>query len=546
MAYITRSGSQFMYMGKRYRGIWMNSYNLMIDLVSKETIKNLFFAAKQLGILGCRLWTLDALYLRYLDYPLGTNLDTDGSFENGNSGFTVGADWSRVNAHSQSGSWAMKMTSGSGYSALSKPYTVSTNTNYVVTFWYDVTNNSGLPPVIFVGTSAGDNTIKDGGYLYGTNGYVRKQVLFNSGANSTIYLTFQNFSGNNVAYIDNINIAIQTTPTLLFNETYGKQLDMIMDEARKVGIKLWFVFADNPTYHSKDTYVSWANTIYSAGLSTSYPYTGFWTSSYCNQMYDDFVYGLANRVNTINGLVYKDDDTWNFSDLGNELRYDVFDSEGGTQNSVNSRNVDKVKTWIVDRTAYLKSIAPNVLLFYGDSGHSWQWVNGDTVSNGSGYGVDYNIFSTLQNLDATDFHMYPTQGGDGSQLQKYGQRLGYPNAINGEGFRAQIRNYVASAKANNKPCVCGEIGFPKEVICDNTYFPLYPRHKAIDEIAKEFFTAGGDIFTLWNATYNSGLSYSVVLSGWDGLTTNENYRDYLLQDVIRDANSSLLNTRKKI
>ncbi len=124
--------------------------------------------------------------------------------------------------------------------------------------------------------------------------------------------------------------------TLNWDEPTFIQLDMVSDEAMKVGLKLWLSVADNPTYNTKLTYINWANAVYGTSLSTAYPYTAFFDDPGCRTLYKQFIFQLLNRKNTINGRVYKNDDTFNFLELINEGRYDLFTSEGGTQNTVNA------------------------------------------------------------------------------------------------------------------------------------------------------------------------------------------------------------------
>lgn len=209
------------------------------------------------------------------------------------------------------------------------------------------------------------------------------------------------------------NLFYETGGAMVLREATAVQLDMILDEARQRGIKLVLSLADNTSnYNTKSTYVTWANNVRSAGLSTSYPYVGFFDSNDCRQIYKDNFLALANRVNTINGRIYKNDDTIAWWELGNELRYDVFDAEGGTQNTSGSTNIAKVMNWADDVAGYMKSVDTNHLIAFSSVAHTYQWVQGDSVSNGSGYGCDYNLFTILSNVDILDFHCYPTQGGE--------------------------------------------------------------------------------------------------------------------------------------
>jgi len=556
--------------GNRFRFIGLNKYPLLVQTMAQADVQAFFDGCKNRSVSVVRTWCFDAGNppsdsagnFRYLDYPLGTNLITNPSVETNLAGFTAqdgtalnSSVFTRSNETAEDGSWSVKQVSSWGtYDALTYAVTVTASTNYVWTFWHKIQaiagDGSHFPPVFGVGdaTNASWNGVKDGGISSDDGGvWHRTQLLFNSGSNTQVHLNIMNFGGENLCYFDNFNLCVQGTPTLATREASFVQLDMVLDEARQRGIKLILSLADNPTYGTKQTYCHWADAIYGTSLEAAgYPYVGFFDNVNCRTLYKNFFALLANRVNTINGRVYKNDDTIFSWELGNELRYDVFTSEGGTQNTAASTDIAAVKDWILDAGASIKSVDPNHLLGYGDMGHTWQWVNGDVVSNGSGYGVDYNIFSAISYLDYLDFHLYPTQG-DNVHLQEYGQRLGYPNAVTGDGFRAQLRDYVASAKSNGKPALCGELGMIRENIADTTYFPLYPRSEAFRNIYVTFFDeADGDGMVLWHGEITDGGTYTINLTGWDGTTTNLNYNDIPLVNHINERNGMLNGKRIRV
>lgn len=544
--------------GKRFRFVGFNYYHAVIESTSQASLQTLFTKARRKGVTVVRTWCFDAGdppsdsagNFRFLDYSLGTNLITNNSFESNTTGWTLGTGYSRVSEDAHAGSYAIKSVQSSGYEQLiSDSITVTENTDYVYTFWRKVSVTSGLAPVTFIKGVQTNTTIKDAGYSSATSGaWVRKQVLFNSGANTQVQVRHVNWNGAGTAYYDDFNLCVQTTPQLAWREATFQQLDMVLDEARKQGVRLILSLSDNPTYDTKKTYVGWANTIEGAGLSTSFPYTGFFTSTYCKAYYKQFVDTLTSRVNTVNGRTYKDDDTIFAWELGNELRLDRDDPSGiNSEASANLALLSGEDGWIDEMSTYVKSVDTNHLVAFGDCAHTWQWVSGDTVSNGSYYGVDYDKISQLPNVDYLDFHIYPTQGGDGTQLQKFGQRLGYPNAITGEGYRRQIQDYIKVGKANGKPVVCGEIGWVKEVVASNTYTPMYPRHNAFKRFFQYFFGAGGDGVLIWSASTNpTAGSYSVVLDGVAEEIANENTDDRPLMSLVAQWNSLGRGERRRV
>lgn len=548
MAYLQRSGSEFRLNGSKYRFIGFNYYPAIISYTAQSTIQQLFDAAVAKGSNIFRTWCFDAGEppsdsggnFRYLEYPEGTNLVTNDSFETNTTGWTLGTGYSRSTDTAHDGTYAIKSVQTSGYNELiSDAIATTQDTDYVYTFWRNVDVNSGAAPVTFIKGVDTGTTIKDGGFSSDTSGaWIKKQILFNSGANDSIQIRHVNWNGNNTAYYDNVNLSLQSTPELTQREETFEQLDMVLDEARQRNVKLILSLADNPTYDTKLTYVQWANAINDAGLSTSFPYIGFFTSEYCKDMYKAFIAMLATRVNSINGRLYSEDDSIASIELGNELRLDRNDPNG--INSLDSDNLALLSNedgWIDEMSTYAKTQFPNHLIGFSSMAHTWQWVDGDTVSNGTYYGVDYNIISALPNIDYLDFHCYPTQAGDGTPLMKFGQRLGFPNAVTGAGFRAQLQDYIKVGHANNKPVICGEIGFPREVQASTTHYPLYPRHTAFKNIFKDFFDAGGDGMLLWSATVTGGGSYSVGLADSGGEETNDNTNDTKLMSLVAQRNA---------
>ncbi len=391
MSYVTRSGSQFMLDGKRFRFVGVNYYPLIIGMTSIANLAALFDACAAKGITVMRTWAFDAGKppsdsdgnFRFLDYPLGTNLLSNGSFETDLSGWVSSADFTRSSQDAKVGTYSVKQVSAGGYNSFhTSAIAVTAGTNYVLTLWYKVVSRSGFGTLLEVKTGDLATQIKDCGLLEDTSGtWVRKQIAFNSGANTSIAINLNNFGGSVTAFFDNINLSLQQAPTLTPHEPTFVQLDRALDEANKRGIKLILCLADNTTnYDTKSTYITWANTIYGAALSTSFPQVAFYTDAYCKQLYQDFVALLADRVNTINGRSYKTDDTIFAWELGNEMRVDQNDTSG--QNTASGSNLDilsKPGGWADTMSTYIKSIDPNHLVAFSSCTHTWPYTNvGDT------------------------------------------------------------------------------------------------------------------------------------------------------------------------
>lgn len=329
--------------------------------------------------------------------------------------------------------------------------------------------------------------------------------------------------------------SIQTVlgvPTLVWNQSVLDQLDMVLGILDAHGIKLVCSFADNTYYNTKPTVCGWSDTLYGTSLvAPGYPYVGFFNNTNCRNMYKQFLAMLAAR--------YKDDDRIAYWELGNELRIDQFTSENGTQNTAASENLALMIDWSETMATYLKSLDTNHMVNFGAMSHTWQWTNGDSVSNGSGYGVDYRVQATSTVLDMVDYHCYPNQSG--TELKKFGQRLGYPNTITGAGFKAQTHDYVRVAHANNKPIVCGEVGFDKDITGSVLYYPLHPRHNAFREYFHDFFDVGGNLLFIWHAArgLTSGGSYDVAIGATGSPNVNDNSNDTKTMSLVAQWNAKL-------
>lgn len=532
--FITRQNANFMLDGRPVKFIGANQYNLLN--MPKSDIIGLLAKAKLDNLSVFRFWALIPDFL-FLDYPLGPNLITEPSFEGGAAGWVLGNDCVRTNANSHDGQWSVKQTASYGtYDRLTRVVTVTPNTNYVWTFWHNITalagDGSHFPPVSWVGDDTGDHSVVDGGIIGATGKWTRRQVRFNSGNRTWVRLNLINYGGQNITYYDDFNLCVEQTPVLSPNEDAFVKLDNLYDAAEYTGIYLLPSFADNPTFNTKATFVSWANTLYNAGLSTAWPYVGFFTSPYCRKIYKDFYTMLAGRRNTVNGKYYVDNPQTLMVEIGNELRIDLFTSENGTQNTVNSENCALMRNYVSEISSHMKSVDPNHLVSFGDMSHMWRWVQGDTVANGSGYGVDGNMLSSIPTIDCFDFHMYPTQA-DPTRLQKYGQHLGSPDAVTVTGWLRQIKQgYIATGKNNGKPVVCSEYGMTKEYFPQVQGYPFSPRARHYEQLLRDFFEAGGDMFLFWS--YSSGnAGYEICADGTDGNTTNINFNDNSLLDSIR-------------
>lgn len=120
MSFVTRSGSQFIRNGKRFRFVGGNYYPLFWS--SQATVQSVFDACVAKRIPVVRAWCFDSGKpptdsggnFRFLDYPLGDNLITNGEFETDTSAWTLHAEFTRSNEQAKTGSYGIKQVSAGG------------------------------------------------------------------------------------------------------------------------------------------------------------------------------------------------------------------------------------------------------------------------------------------------------------------------------------------------------------------------------------------------------------------------------------------------
>jgi hypothetical protein len=562
--FVTAKDGAFWLKGQEYKYVGGNYYPLFWS--SQEDANTVLESARKKGITKLRAWFFDSGKppadtsgnFRYLFYPIGTNLLTNGDFETDTTGWTLQSNFARSAADFKTGTHSLLHSESSGYAIASTTVTVLANTDYVLTFWYKMNQIFNLPPRVVVGTAAGDNSIADGGFQEDTAGeWKQKQVRFNSGPlHTSITISFQNWNGHSEGYYDNINLCLQQTPSLVARESTWANADWILNRARELGIKITLVFADNNAeadggYDTKKYYVKWANIINpSTPLTDAFPYSGFFDSNYCISIFKDMMTMAATRKNTVNGIYWRDDPTIFSIEDGNELRYDDFGPENGTQNQPSSESIAKTFAWFENIGAHVRTQFPNHLHTFGDVAHTSDWVEGDTVSNGSGYGSDYRKWAASPYQDYNGYHVYPSKGG--TQLLKYGQRLGYPDAISGDGFRAQLQDFIDVPHSYGKPAILEETGIDGDVVGSNTYYTLFNRYEFAKALFVDWFdTGGGNGIDLWHlsVTPPSG-SYDIALDSTGGEAITDNSDDTNLVNLIKQYNDkfqyNILSSQREI
>ena len=141
--------------------------------------------------------------------------------------------------------------------------------------------------------------------------------------------------------------AAQVSPGV-WNEEVLEGMDFVLDQARRRGLKIIWALADNwYPVGGVMQYVEWS--------ATASRHQDFFTDESAMAIFESTFETLANRVNTINGVAYKDDATifaWN---LANEARCQGCDAE-------------VMQSWIERVCAKFKTADPNHLVGIGYEG----------------------------------------------------------------------------------------------------------------------------------------------------------------------------------
>ncbi len=125
----------------------------------------------------------------------------------------------------------------------------------------------------------------------------------------------------------------------------------------------------------------------------------FYSDPTIRQWYKDLASVLVNRINSINGVRYRDDPTLFAWELANEAR-----SSSGAASSLN--------TWTGEMSAYIKSIDPNHMVTTGTEGfYGPAYANRNTDSWMSSNGQDFITNHQHATIDFATCHIWPQNWG---------------------------------------------------------------------------------------------------------------------------------------
>lgn len=156
--------------------------------------------------------------------PRTFNLVKNPSFEVDTTTWTLESEFSRVTTDAYKGTASVKQISSSGFQNFYESdsgISVVPNTNYVASFYYKLTINSGAGTVFQVnGTTAFDNNLGQE-FLGAASSWTRVSVSFNSGAHTKVYLRIFNNDSDVVGFYDAFQVQPGSTATTYLDGSLG-------------------------------------------------------------------------------------------------------------------------------------------------------------------------------------------------------------------------------------------------------------------------------------------------------------------------------------
>lgn len=233
-------------------------------------------------------------------------------------------------------------------------------------------------------------------------------------------------------------------PGVIFSKPYEPReqgligLDYVIAKAKEYDLLLILSLANNsPDYGGIEQYIRWANQYLAAQSSKSFSQNHFFTDDSIISWYKFHINSILSRVNTFNGILYKDDPTIFSFELMNEAENSGY-------------SYSHIKNWYEKTAEYFKSIDTNHLLTTGEIGFdvdAMMYSNVDFFYNSANFlfngskGTSFAVNSALPLIDYTSIHSYPEAWN-----------------MNAKAGITWIKDHSEISEALNKPMILGEFG----------------------------------------------------------------------------------------
>jgi mannan endo-1,4-beta-mannosidase len=207
------------------------------------------------------------------------------------------------------------------------------------------------------------------------------------------------------------------------------RLDFVLHSARERGLKLILVLTNSwRDYGGMDQYLAWY------GLETHHE---FFTDERVKKAYRDWAHHLITRVNSIDGIAYKDDPAIFAWELANEPRTMTFQGA----DSLTGWDSTTIPLWAEEMSRFIKELDPHHMVAVGDEGF--------LVSKREGwpyeglFGVDSEALSRIPTVDFGTYHLYPSHWG-----------------VEPDWGQGWIDAHIELGRRLNKPMLLEEYGLP--------------------------------------------------------------------------------------
>ena len=190
----------------------------------------------------------------------------------------------------------------------------------------------------------------------------------------------------------------------VYNEDQFKIFDYIIDSAGRNGVYLIPVFDNwNSAYGGIDQRLAWEGvTVGGIEDRTQFFARDTAAGQAAYQSYLDYITFALTRINTINGIQYRNDPTIMSWQLINEPR--VYTDPWCTE----TVNGQILRDWVDDTALHIKTIDPNHLVGTGQEGQGQIW---GYSGNGCQNGAPFTYVQQSPLIDYTSGHIYPEVAG---------------------------------------------------------------------------------------------------------------------------------------